>query len=136
MKQKRLESISSQNWEHPADRLALTALKKIPGLDDLVKKIIGVTTEKSLRLLNLACSVRTTDTQFHRVHRAIRTACEILDCPHVPEVYVTQSPFYNASVLGADDPFIIIQSGILAGLSDDELLCVVGHELGHVLSGH
>jgi Zn-dependent protease with chaperone function len=136
MKQKTLTAISPRNWEHPSDKFALTALRKIPGLDDLVKKIIGVTTEKSLRLLNLACSVKTTDTQFHRVHSAIAKACEILDSPRVPEVYVTQSPFFNASVLGADDPFIVIQSGILAGLSDDELLCILGHELGHVLSGH
>jgi len=136
MKQKTLASISPRNWEHPSDKLALTALRKIKGLDDLVRKFIGLTTEKSLRLLHLACSVKTTDTQFHRVHSAMAKACEILDSPRVPEVYVTQSPFFNASVLGADDPFVIIQSGILAGLSEDELMCLVGHELGHVLSGH
>jgi Zn-dependent protease with chaperone function len=136
MERKKLAQISSRNWEHPSDKLALTALRKISGLDELVKKIIGVTTEKSLRLMHLASSVKVTDTQFHRVYAAMTKACEILDAPGRPEVYVTQSPFFNASVLGADNPFIVIQSSILIGLSDDELLCLVGHELGHVLSGH
>ncbi len=136
MKQKILSAISPRTWEHPSDKLALTALRKISGLDDLVKKVIGATTEKSLRLLFLANAVRTTDTQFHRVHAAAEAACRILDWPAVPDVYVSQSPFFNASVLGADNPFIVIQSGILHGLSDDELLSVVGHEVGHILSGH
>ena len=136
MERKKLPSISSRNWEHPSDKLTLTTLKKISGLDELVKKFIGATTEKSLRLMNLASSVKVTDTQFHRVHSALGKACAILDAPRQPEVFVTQNPFFNASVLGADNPFIVIQSGILIGLSDDELLCLLGHELGHVLSGH
>jgi Zn-dependent protease with chaperone function len=136
MKQKKLIGISSRNWEHPTDKMALVALKKITGLDELVRRVIGATTEKSLRLMHLASAVKVTDTQFHRVHYALRTACEILDSPKVPDVFVAQSPFFNASVLGADNPFIVIQSSTLEGLSEEELLCVVGHELGHVLSGH
>jgi Zn-dependent protease with chaperone function len=136
MNGKKLISISPRNWEHPSDKLALTALKKIGGLDELVKRIVGATTERSLRLMHLASAVKTTDTQFHRVHSSMTKACEILDAPRRPEVFVTQSPFFNASVLGAEDPFIVIQSSILTGLSDDELLCMLGHELGHVLSGH
>ncbi len=136
MKQKKLEGISSRNWEHPADKLALTALKKVPGLDELVKKVVGATTERSLRLMHLASSVKVTDTQFHRVHEAMRKACEILDCANQPEVFVTQSPFFNAAVMGADKPFVVIQSSTLVNLNDEEVLCVVGHELGHIMSGH
>jgi Zn-dependent protease with chaperone function len=35
-----------------------------------------------------------------------------------------------------DKPFIVINSGALKLLDDDELRDVLGHELGHVMSGH
>src|SRR5256886_2964677 len=35
-----------------------------------------------------------------------------------------------------DKPFIVINSGTLKLLDDDELRNVLGHELGHVMSGH
>src|SRR5439155_428411 len=37
---------------------------------------------------------------------------------------------------GMDRPFIVINSGTLRLLDDDEMRNVLGHELGHVMSGH
>ncbi len=136
MKKAKLEKISPRNWEHPADKTALSVLRKLKGFDELVKKVIGVTTEKSLRLIHMASSVKVTNTQFARINFALDTACEVFDYPDKPEVYIAQSPFLNASVLGADHPFIVIQSNTIHMMSDEEMLCVVGHELGHILSGH
>jgi Zn-dependent protease with chaperone function len=136
MKQIVLQDISPRNWEHPADRAALSALKKMKGFDELVKKVIGFTTEKSLRLIHLASSVKVTNTQFARINHALNKACAVFDCPTKPDVFIAQSPFLNAATLGADNPFIVIQSNTVLHLSDEELLCVVGHELGHILSGH
>ena len=136
MKQIALEDISPKNWEHPADRAALSALKKMKGFDELVKKVIGLTTEKSLRLIHLASSVKVTNTQFARIDYALNMACAVFNCSTKPDVFIAQSPFLNAATLGADNPFIVIQSDTILHLSDEELLCVLGHELGHILSGH
>jgi Zn-dependent protease with chaperone function len=35
-----------------------------------------------------------------------------------------------------DRPFIVLNSGALALLDDEELRTILGHELGHVISGH
>jgi len=136
MRQIVLENISPRNWEHPADRAALSALKKIKGFDELVRKVIGITTEKSLRLIHLASSVKVTNTQFARINYALNMACAVFECSKKPDVFIAQSPFLNAATLGADNPFIVIQSDTVLHLSDEELLCVIGHELGHILSGH
>ena len=136
MKQLVLKGVSPQNWEHPADKAALSVLKKMKGFDELVKRVIGITTEKSLRLIHLASSVKVTNTQFARINYALNMACAVFDYPNKPDVFVAQSPFLNAATLGADNPFIVIQSNTILHLSDEELLCVVGHELGHILSGH
>jgi len=61
---------------------------------------------------------------------------ETLDWPDRPELYVTQTPIANAMAVGFDKPFVIVHSGLLEILTDDELRSVLGHELGHIMSGH
>jgi Zn-dependent protease with chaperone function len=131
-----LQGIPPSAWEHPADRAALRTLKNVPGLDAVLRFVLGNTTERSLRLIALASSVRVGPGQFPRVHRLHLEACRLLDMPYVPEVYVSQSPFLNAGAVGMDRPFITLNSATVDLLTDDELLAILGHELGHVKSGH
>jgi Zn-dependent protease with chaperone function len=128
--------ISPREWEHPADRAALGALKRIPGFDDIVKFFVGLTSEKAVRLIFLASSVRVSEKQFPRVYHLLEEACAVLDARETPELYITQTPVLNAGAVGVQKPFITINSGLLDSLSDDELLAVISHEVGHILSGH
>lgn len=128
--------ISSRSWEHPADRAAMNALRNIPGLPELVKFVVGLTGESSLRLLFLSSAVRANDRQFSRVYHLVKEACRILDHLPVPEVYIAQNPVMNAGAVGVDKAFITLNSAIVQGLDDEELLGVIGHELGHIASGH
>ena len=45
-------------------------------------------------------------------------------------------PRPQAMALGIDHPFVVVNSGMIDLLDEDELRFVLGHELGHVLSGH
>ena len=130
------KDISPRVWEHPADRAAMTALKQLPFLGDVIKKLLGLTTEKSLRLLALSSYVRVSEKQFPRIHKMNKEASEILDIQPAPEIYVSQNPFLNAGAVGVDKPFVSLNSAMLKTLNDDELLGVIGHELGHIKSGH
>jgi|APEBP8051072266_1049373.scaffolds.fasta_scaffold01889_4 Zn-dependent protease with chaperone function len=132
----RFPNISSRAWEHPADRAALSALQSLPGLDVLLQKMVGVTVERSLRLIALSSSVRVSERQFPKVNTLFREACHILDVKKIPELYVSASPFVNARAIGMDNPFIILNSSLLDTLSEEELLAVIAHELGHCMSGH
>ncbi|MBK6900825.1 MAG: M48 family metallopeptidase [bacterium] len=54
-----------------------------------------------------------------------------------PPVYVFQSPVANAYASGFwGDCFIVVNSGLIEMLNHDELLFVLGHEMGHVRYGH
>jgi Zn-dependent protease with chaperone function len=132
----RFPKISSRSWEHPADRATLAALRKVPGLDLLLQKLVGVTTEKSIRLITLASAVRVSDNQFPKLNRIHKEACALLDIEEIPELYVSQSPFLNAGAVGVEHPFIVLNSSLVESMSEDELICVIGHELGHCMSGH
>jgi Zn-dependent protease with chaperone function len=130
------KDIHSREWEHPGDKAALRALKSVPGLDTLIKFFFGSISEKSLRLMALASAVRVNDKQFSKLHKLYLESCKTLDVKEIPELYVSQSPFLNAGAVGMDRPFILLNSSMLETLNDQELMAVLGHELGHILSGH
>jgi len=131
-----LTQIAPVTWEHPADRAALQSLRAVPGLDELLKKIYGFLGERGIRLIFQADAVRVGPTQFPRLNALYTDVVTTMDWAERPELFVSQTPFANAGAYGMDRPFIVINSGTLKLLDDDELRNVLGHELGHVMSGH
>jgi Zn-dependent protease with chaperone function len=131
----RFPQLSSRAYEHPSDRAALAALRKVPGFDTVVRRLFGAVGDRALRMAFLASAVRVNERQLPELHRRLLEACEVLDVVP-PELFVAQTPFVNAGAIGVDRPFIVLNSGILALLDEAELQFVIGHELGHVLSGH
>jgi Zn-dependent protease with chaperone function len=105
----RLPNISARAFEHPADRAATAALKTIPMLDTVVRKLIEFQYEQALR---------------------------ILDLPDVPDLYLTQFPIANAAAIGAGKPMVLVNSRLVELLEDDELRGVFGHEAAHILADH
>ncbi|MFF8584566.1 M48 family metallopeptidase [Streptomyces althioticus] len=133
---RRFPGISSRAYEHPADRSALVALRKLSGFDTVFKALSGLLPERSLRLLFLSDSVRVSDRQFAHLNDMLRDACYILDLQKVPPMYVNQDPNPNAMCIGLDEPIIVVTTGLVELLDEEEMRAVVGHEVGHALSGH
>ncbi|MBF6182816.1 heat shock protein HtpX [Nocardia otitidiscaviarum] len=132
----RFPEISTRAWEHPADRTALVALRSLAGFDTVLRTLSGLLAERQHRLLYLATAVRVDERQFKTVHQLRQDCVEILDAPTTPEMFVLQDPRANAFTIGMDQPFIVLTTGLLDLLDQEELRFVVGHELGHALSGH
>ena len=132
----RLPGISSRAYEHPADRSALVALRKLTGFDVILKNLAGLFNDRAFRLMFLASSVRASEEQFPSLYHDLLDGCYILDLPKVPELYISQDPEVNAMALGMDKPFIVINSAMVDLMDPEEIRFVIGHELGHVLSGH
>lgn len=131
-----LRTISSRAWEHPADRGALVALRKLKGFDTVVKLMSGLINERAVRLLFLGSAIRVDERQFPALARALNDACTTLDAPEVPELFVTADPLINAMTIGMDKPIILVNSGMVDVMDEEELRWVLAHELGHALSGH
>jgi len=132
----RLPEISSRAYEHPADRSALVALRKLTGFDVILKNLAGLFSDRSLRLLFLSSSVRASERQFPDLYQSLLDGAYVLDLPRVPELYILQDPAVNAMAIGTDKPFIVITTGMVDLMDAEEIRWVIGHELGHVLSGH
>jgi Zn-dependent protease with chaperone function len=131
-----LTDIASTAWEHPADRAALNTLRSIPGFDTVVRKVAGFFGERGVRQLFLANAVRVGPTQRPQLWANYLEVIKTLDWPEVPELYVSQTPLVNAAAVGFDKPFIVFNSGTIGLLNEDEQKDILGHELGHIMSGH
>ena len=57
------EAISAKAYEHPADRAATSALRTIPLLDKVVKRLADLSHERRLRQILVGDSVRIDDHQ-------------------------------------------------------------------------
>lgn len=128
--------ISSRAWEHPADRVALATLRRLKGFDQVLKVLAAMLRERQHRLLYMATAARVGPRQFADLDGLLDECVEVLDAKDKPELFVLQSPLANAYCIGMDTPFIVITSAMYDLMTHDELRFVVGHELGHALSGH
>ena len=131
-----LTDISSRAWEHPADRGALVALRKLKGFDTLLKAMSGLFNERAVRLVFLGSAVRVDERQFSRLHRILGEVGRALDAPELPELYVVANPAFGAMTIGMNKPFIVLNSGVVDLLDEEEIRFVIAHELGHAMSGH
>lgn len=131
-----LKRISSKAYEHPADRAATAALKAIPHLDTVIRKIIEFGYERALRRGVLGSAVRLGEDQLSDVWRAHARAYATLDLEPVPDLYLTQYPVANALTIGAGQPIVVVNSELVQLLDGEQLRGVFAHEAGHVLSEH
>jgi len=119
----------------PADKSALDNLKRLPLLPVLLQKFNEHAIDRLLYVQNSAESVRCGPRQFQTVYYLLREAADILDVPE-PELYLRYDYQYNAYTAGVQRTFVAVNSALLDALTDEELLFVLGHELGHVKCGH
>lgn len=127
--------LQASEFQHEQDVAATEALRALPGLDTLVAKFLEYGFERVYYLENVADNVRVTDKMFPRLYKSLKWACKILDVDE-PEMYVTVDPQPNAFTFGHTRPFIVMTSGLIDLLDDEERLFVVGHELGHIKADH
>ncbi len=128
--------ISSRAWEHPADRGALVALRKLKGFDTILKALSGMFNERVVRLQFLGSGIRVDERQFKHLHRLLAEVGTTLDVDELPEMYVVADPRLNAVTVGMNKPIILLNSALVQLMDDDEMRFLIGHELGHAVSGH
>jgi Zn-dependent protease with chaperone function len=128
--------ISSKAYEHPADRAATAALKSVPMLDTVVRRLVEFRYERALRQFYLGTTVKVSERQLPELWAAHRGVCTILDMPGQYDLYVGASINGLARAVGSKQPMLVMDSSLLELLGPGEQRAVIGHELGHILSDH
>jgi Zn-dependent protease with chaperone function/RNA polymerase subunit RPABC4/transcription elongation factor Spt4 len=128
--------LSPAAFQHPHDVQAVENLRKVPLLGPLIKVISSSIFEKQLRLMSISSAIRLGPDQGKTIYDKFKKAAAILDVPKLPEIYVSNQYIINAYAFGIDNYQIVLFSGLIDALNEDELLAVIGHELGHVKCDH
>lgn len=132
---KKFADLSKHDYVHPADSKALAALRAIPGIDTALKQLLKVTGESAMRVMFMASAVKITPEQCPDLHAKLQVACTTLGVD-MPDFFIQQNPLVNAFTGGVDKPVIVLWTGLVERLNDEEMLAVIAHEVGHIHAEH
>lgn len=132
----RLPKISAKSYEHPADRAATAALRSIPLMDEVLRRMIEFGAERAYRQMLMANSVKIGPDQLPHIWASYQEVLEILDMPKQYDLYIHQTPAVNAMAFGSSEPMIVLNSGLVSLLDETQVQAVLAHEVAHILSDH
>ncbi|MGH9897269.1 MAG: M48 family metallopeptidase [Pyrinomonadaceae bacterium] len=132
---KKFPLLNKLDYIHPADNKALATLRAIPGIDSALKKLLSVTGESAIRVIFTASAVQVSPQQCPDIYAKLQIACTTLGVD-LPDLFIQQSPIVNAFTGGVERPVVVLHSALLERLSDEEVLAVIAHEVGHIHAEH
>jgi len=132
---KKFADLRKHDYIHPLDSKALAALRAIPGIDTALKKLLAVTGESAIRIMFTASAVKITPQQCPDLHAKLQIACTTLGVD-MPDFFIQQNPIVNAFTGGVEKPIIVLHTGLIERLNDEETLAVIAHEVGHIHAEH
>lgn len=131
-----LKGLDHSSYEHPFDQKALSTLENTPGLGKIGKFITEHTYERIYTIQYTGSHLKVTSENYPKIYEYLQYAAQILDLPNVPDLYIQWGYAINAFTVGSEKPIVVLNSGLLDLCDDDEIMFIVGHELGHVKSNH
>lgn len=132
-----LVGLRSEQFRHPLDLEATRSLRQLPGIDLVVRSLLGSLGEQYFYLENIASSVQVSDRQLPELHQLMQDAARVLDV-EAPQLYVRQHPVPNAYTFAmrGRQAFVVLHTSLLDMLEPEEIQAVIAHELGHLKCEH
>jgi Zn-dependent protease with chaperone function len=128
--------ISSEAFKHPLDRQAEQTLRSVPGFNLVASKFVEFIYERPQLVYLMGNSIQAGPRQYASIYGMFRECVRDLDIYPEPTLFISQNPQVNAYALGQENPYIVINTGLLELLNEDEIKAVIAHELGHIKCGH
>lgn len=131
-----LTGLNHAQYEHPFDKKALNALENTPGLSMVGNFITKHTVEKIYTVQYTGSNLKVTKDNYPKIYEYLQYACQILDMPSIPDLYIQWGYEINAFTVGSENPIVVLNSGLIDMCDDNEIMFIIGHELGHIKSNH
>lgn len=134
---KPLIGLKADYFRHPLDLEATKTLRQIPGIDIMVRNMLGPVAEQVFYAENIASSILVSEKQLPDLYYLLIDACKNLDI-ELPQLYIRQHPSPNAYTFAmrGKQPFIVLHTSLVDMLTPEEIQAVIGHELGHLKCDH
>ena len=127
--------VDCEKYIHSLDKAALIALKKIPLLDTVCAKILSVMNDKQNTIINMSTKIHITEHQLPKIYKMVESICKKIGI-EMPDLYLHLDRSVNAYTYGTEKFTIVINSGLIECLEDDEIYAVLAHECGHIACKH
>ena len=128
--------ISSEAFRHPLDFQAEQALRSVPGFNLVASKFVEFIYERPQLVYLMGNSIQAGPRQYATIYGMFRECVRDLDIYPEPSLFISQNPQVNSYAMGQEHPYIVVNTGLLDLLSDEEIKTVLAHELGHIKCGH
>jgi hypothetical protein len=124
------------DYEHPFDRESLKRLENTRGLEMLTQRLLDYGLEKYLLIKHTGDNIRVTSQNIPELYGVLLEACQILGVRQVPELYIQLEDKIRSFTSGEKRRVVVLSSGCIDLLNREELLFMIGRELGHIKSNH
>ncbi len=132
-----LANLNPADYEHGMDKAALDKVKAIPLVPSVVNFILNWTVIRSSIIALCGTNFHVTKEACSGLFKLAKNVTDTLDMTKLPDLYIQQGYYINAYTTGHQgDAYIVLSTGAVDKLTDEELSFVIGHETGHIKSGH
>ncbi|MGB3694112.1 MAG: M48 family metallopeptidase [Spirulinaceae cyanobacterium] len=128
--------ISSEAFIHPLDREAEQTLRRVPGFEILSRSFVEFLYERPQHVYLLGNAIQASPRQYSTIYGIARECIRDLDVVPEPLLFVSQNAQANSYSLGREQPHIILNTGLLDLLEEQEIRTIIARELGHIKCEH
>jgi len=133
---KEFPELSYHAFQHPKDSQATAALRKVPGLPKALQYISEKSIEKEMLHQSISSRLQISSKQYPSIYKQFVKMAQVLDVRRLPSLYIETTPTINAFAMGMENYSIVLCSGLIDIMTEEELMAILGHELGHVKCEH
>ena len=130
------ERLHREDYTYPGEENAFAALRKIPVLDQVIAAFLKYVSQATAMPQVQGDFYRITEDTCPAVYAVYKKALKRLDIREEYPLFSKACFDYNAYTTGGSAPYIVIHSSVVKDWPQDEMLYILGHELGHIKSGH
>lgn len=136
-KKSTLFGLEAKSYEHEFDKVALKTMRALPGFDTVVNFFLNWTYIKWHVIELQGSNFLVTRESCPELYDLVHDVADTLDVRPLPRFYTQWGYNINGYTTGyKEDTLLVLNSGTVDLLEEDELRFVAGHEMGHVKSGH
>ncbi len=128
--------LDSAQYEHPLDKNLLLTLKKIPFIETIGNWVMDYYSKTDYLVKGRGSYFEVTEQSYPRVDNLRKIAMDRLSIDFDFPIFIKRDWSYNAYTTGSKSPVMVLHSSIVEDFTDDELLSIIGHEMGHRKSKH
>jgi len=132
---KKVPQVDLNRIKHPQDKQGLDELKSVTGLDAIITMFNDIYDDKVIKLENQSKLIHVTPKQYPDLYYLMKEVAQVLGLEKEPDLYLRMG-YFGAYTTSINDPCIVLDSGLLNVCTRDELMFIIGHEIGHIMSKH